>query len=41
VSQTAPEPADDYEAWLDLQDVLEERDRKYWEANSEDETERE
>jgi hypothetical protein len=33
VTQSAPEP-DAYEAWLDLQDVLEERDREYWEANS-------
>lgn len=30
VTQSAPEPADDYEAWRDLQDVLEERDREWW-----------
>jgi hypothetical protein len=29
VSQPAQE-YDDYEAWRDLQDVLEERDREYW-----------
>jgi hypothetical protein len=29
MSQPAPE-YDDYEAWRDLQDVLEERDREYW-----------
>jgi hypothetical protein len=29
VTQPAPE-RDDYEAWRDLQAVLEERDREYW-----------
>jgi hypothetical protein len=38
VTQSAFEP-DDYEAWLDLQDVLEERDREYWSANDKDEAE--
>jgi hypothetical protein len=33
VSQPAPEH-DDYEAWRDLQDVLEERDREYWAEES-------
>lgn len=34
VSEPAPEfEPEAYEAWLDLQDVLEERDREYWEAN--------
>ena len=35
VSQPAPEP-DAYEAWQDLQAVLEERDREYWETNAGD-----
>ena len=35
VSQTALEP-DEYEAWLDLRDVLEERDREYWETNGDE-----
>lgn len=29
MTQPAPE-ADDYEAWRDLQDVLEERDAEWW-----------
>jgi hypothetical protein len=29
MTQSAPE-YDDYEAWRDLQDVLEERDAEYW-----------
>ncbi|MGY2703340.1 hypothetical protein [Nocardioides sp. HB32] len=29
MTQSAPE-FDDYEAWRDLQDVLEERNREYW-----------
>jgi hypothetical protein len=32
VTQPSPE-LDPYEAWLDLQAVLEERDREYWETN--------
>ena len=39
VTQPAFEP-DEYEAWLDLKDVLEERDREYWEANGNTEGER-
>lgn len=30
MSQPRPEPQDDYEAWRDLQAVLEERDREWW-----------
>jgi hypothetical protein len=29
MTQSLPE-TNDYEAWRDLQDVLEERDREYW-----------
>jgi hypothetical protein len=39
VSQPAQE-YEDYEAWRDLQDVLEERDREHWaeqDGNSEEE----
>ena len=35
MTHPAVEP-DDYEAWLDLQAVIEERDREYWAANGED-----
>jgi hypothetical protein len=31
MSQPAPE-RDEYEAWQDLQAVLEERDREYWDS---------
>jgi hypothetical protein len=31
MSERAPE-RDEYEAWQDLQAVLEERDREYWES---------
>lgn len=27
-----PDPAEDGEAWRDLQDVLEERDREWWDG---------
>lgn len=30
VSQPQPEREEAYEAWRDLQDVLEERDREWW-----------
>jgi hypothetical protein len=33
VSQPVPE-YDDYEAWRDFQDVLEERDAEYWAQES-------
>jgi hypothetical protein len=36
VTQPAPEPAEDYEAWRDLQDVLEERDREWWDDDQDD-----
>lgn len=36
VTQPAPEPADDYEAWRDLQDVLEERDAEWWAGAEQD-----
>jgi len=36
VSQPHPERQDDYEAWRDLQVVLEERDREWWAAIDED-----
>lgn len=37
MTQPAPEPTpelDEYEAWQDLQAVLEERDREYWAEQS-------
>jgi hypothetical protein len=36
MTQPAPEPAEDREAWRDLQDVLEERDREWWADASSD-----
>lgn len=36
MSQPLPE-RDDYEAWRDLQDVLEERDREWWDEAEGDE----
>jgi hypothetical protein len=35
MTQPAPEH-DDYEAWRDLQDVLEERDAEWWAEQSRD-----
>ena len=38
VSEPVPERVDlvdDYESWRDLQDVLEERDREYWDEHGE------
>jgi hypothetical protein len=36
MTQPAPEPAEDREAWRDLEDVLEERDREWWADASSD-----
>lgn len=36
VTQSAPEPVEDYEAWRDLQDVLEERDAEWWAEDNAD-----
>ncbi|WP_268791250.1 hypothetical protein [Nocardioides sp. Soil777] len=32
MTQPTPEPAADYDAWRDLQAVLEERDREWWDG---------
>ena len=36
MNQPRPDQQDDYEAWRDLQAVLEERDREWWAAIDQD-----